>query len=109
MYAEIDSDFLDSEFDATSCNDYGPLPSASSLETTQGQKKNSSDQTVGGNIFTFDAEAIKRREKLSIPVKSANAIRPRKVDGDGYETPVSSLERQQQLAYETAAYANIKQ
>ena len=106
MYAEIDDDFIDSEFDATSCNDYGPLPTSVS---PHGTKKTSSDQsTGGGNIFVFDASAVSYQAQLRLP-KMSSGVSPkqRDVGGDGYEKPITCADRHRKMVYTNVAYDNV--
>ena len=110
MYAEIDDDFIDSEFDATSCNDYGPLPtSASPHGPNGGEKKTSSDQSAGeGNVFVFDMPAVSYQAQLRVP-KISSGVSPRQGNavGDGYEKPISCSDRQRKMAYANVEYSNV--
>ena len=102
MYAEIDDDFIDSEFDVTSYNDYCPLPASASPRASVQSKKISSDQTTtGGNVFVFDASAV----TLSAP---KTVTRSRKLDSEGYEKPITSAERCRNITHENASYENIQ-
>lgn len=109
MYAEIESEFMDSEFDATSCNDYGPLPSsASSHGAVPGTNRTSRDQTTGGgNVFVFDSSAVNYQGQLRVPKISTTTMRSGNKDGDGYEKPITCLDRQRGMTYANAAYGNV--
>ena len=110
MYAEIDDDFIDSEFDATSCNDYGPLPSSASPHGTgERTKKNSADQDTGeGNIFVFDAPAVSYPAQLRVPkISLGESPRQGNVGRDGYEKPITCSDRQRKMAYANVEYSNV--
>ena len=98
MYAEIDDDFIDSEFDATSCNDYCSLPASPSRRGSVPAKKISCDQTsAGGSVFVFDATAA----NLNVP---KTGTRSRKLDSEGYEKPITTAEKRRNVTYLNTAY-----
>ena len=98
MYAEIDDDFIDSEFDATSCNDYCALPASPSQRGSVPAKKISCDQTsAGGSVFVFDATTA----NLNVP---KTVSRPRKLDSEGYEKPITTAEKRRNVTYLNTAY-----
>ena len=110
MYAEIDDDFIDSEFDATSCNDYGPLPTPVSPHGTCERVKYSvTDQSTGeGNIFVFDGSALTTATQHRVPkISFGSTSRQDNVGGDGYEKPITRLDRQRKMAYDNVEYSNV--